>query len=368
VRVALVLGTSTGGVGRHVADLVGGLVGSGADVVVACPPEVEARFRFGEGGAHVVPLEVSDRPNPLADARATARLRELAKVSDVLHAHGLRAAALAVLATARTATPVVATLHNAAPAGAVTARVHAALERVVARGAELVLVVSADLAERMRRLGAAEVDLAVVAAPVPGPPTKDRHAVRAALGAEGATPLVVTVARLAPQKDLGLLLDAVGLLVARGEGELLAVVAGDGPERAALQARVDAERLPVRLLGGRHDVPDLLAAADAVVSTARWEGQPVALQEALHAGAAVVATDAGGTGAVVGNAALLVPVGDAEALAAALHDVLAHGSVRDDLRSRAVERAATLPSSADALGAALAAYRRVGVTGARGRP
>lgn len=363
------LGTSTGGVGRHVADLVTGLGGSGAHVVVACPPEVEARFRFADQGAHVVPLEVADRPNPLADARATARLREVARVVDVVHAHGLRAAALAVLATARTATPVVATLHNAAPAGVVTARVHAALERVVARGAELVLAVSADLAERMRRLGASDVQLAVVAAPLPGTPTRDRYAVRAALGVPGATPLVVTVARLAPQKDLGLLLDAVGLLVGRGEGDLLAVVAGDGPERAALAARVDDEGLPVRLLGGRDDVPDLLAAADAVVSTARWEGQPVALQEALHAGAAVVATDAGGTAAVVGDAALLVPVGDAEALARALHEVLTRTSVREDLRSRAVQRSASLPSSRDALEAAETAYRRVlGVAGAGGPP
>ena len=86
----------------------------------------------------------------------------------------------------------------------------------------------------------------------------------------------------------------------------------------------------------------------------------MALQEALHVGAAIVATDAGGTADVVGDAALLTPVGDAESLASALVDVLRHGSVRDDLRSKAVHRAGELPTAEQAVEAALAAYRSVG--------
>jgi len=141
--------------------------------------------------------------------------------------------------------------------------------------------------------------------------------------------------------------------------DLLTVVAGDGPERAALQARIEAQGLPVRLLGHRDDVADLLHAADVVVSSAFWEGQPVGLQEALHAGAAIVATDVGGTAAVVGEAALLVPSGDPVSLSRALRDVVLHGAVRDDLRSKAVERSADLPTREDALEAALTAYAQV---------
>jgi len=183
--------------------------------------------------------------------------------------------------------------------------------------------------------------------------------VRAGLGLGDRTALAVVVARLAPQKGLDLLLDAHRELGGGEPLDLLTVVAGDGPLRAPLQARIDAEHLPVRLLGHRDDVPDLLAAADVVVSSAVWEGQPVGIQEALHASAAVVATDVGGTGAVVGDAALLVPPGDPISLARAIRDVLVHGAVRDNLRSRAVERAADLPTEADALAAALAAYRSV---------
>ncbi len=107
-------------------------------------------------------------------------------------------------------------------------------------------------------------------------------------------------------------------------------------------------------------MPDLLAAADVVVSSALWEGQPVGLQEALHAGAAIVATDVGGTAAVVGDAAVLVPGGDPLSLSRGIRDVVTHGGVRDDLRSKAVERAQGLATEADALDAALGAYREAG--------
>jgi len=358
VRVLVVLGTSAGGVGNHVHELVGSLTGAGHHVVVACPAEVDAHFALHEVAAAVVAIEVSDRPHPARDARAVRELGRLVPGADVVHAHGLRAAALAVLAVGRAPVPVVATLHNAAPSGALTGAVYAALERVVALRSALVLGVSADLVDRMRRLGARRTGLAVVAAPPHRAATQDRYAVRAALGVTGPTALGVVVARLAPQKGLDLLLDAHGELAAEGL-DLVTVVAGEGPLRAALQTRIDTENLPVRLLGHRDDVPDLLAAADVVVSSAVWEGQPVGIQEALHAGAAVVATDVGGTAAVVGDAALLVPGGDPVSLSRAIRDVVRHGAVRDDLRSKAVERSAQLPTAADALEAALSSYRSV---------
>jgi glycosyltransferase involved in cell wall biosynthesis len=360
MRVLVVLGTSAGGVGRHVHDLVASLTEAGHPVVVACPPGVETHFSFTPVATAVVPLEVSDRPQPLSDARAVRDLARLARGADVVHAHGLRVAALAVLATARAGPPVVATLHNAAPSGALTGAVYAGLERVVARGSALVLGVSADLVERMRRLGARRTGLAVVAAPPHREAHRDRHTVRASPWLPERTALAVVVARLAPQKGLDLLLDAVSLLRDHDPDlELVTVVAGDGPLRPQLEARVAAEGLPVRLLGHRGDVPDLLAAADVVVSSAVWEGQPVGIQEALHAGAAVVATDVGGTRAVVADAALLVPPADAVSLSRAIRDVVVHRSVREDLRCRAVERSGLLPTGADALEAALTAYASV---------
>ncbi|MDT0215369.1 glycosyltransferase family 4 protein [Rothia sp. ARF10] len=359
MRVALVMGTSAGGTGRHVHDVVSGLVGAGHDVVVLAPEGELDQFDYAATGAATVALGVSDRPHPVRDAQAVSVLRAVCRGADVVHAHGARVGALASLALAGQDVPLVVTLHNASPGGGLAGRVHAVLERVVAKGADLVLGVSADIVETQRRLGARRAELAVIAAPPPPSVTRDRWAVRHDLGIEPRTLLLVTVARLAPQKDLDLLVDAVGEMLKRHDIDVVAVVAGDGPDRDRLQARIDAAGVPVRLLGRRSDVADLIAAADAVVSTARWEGQPVGLQEALHAGAAIVATDAGGTGAVVGDAAILVPVGDVASMARALTDVLLHGAVRDDLRSRSIARGGELPTSADALEAALTAYRSV---------
>ena len=359
MRVALVMGTSAGGTGRHVHDIVTGLVGAGHDVVVLAPAAELDQFAYAATGAATVELGVSDRPHPVRDAQALAVLRRVCGGADVVHAHGARVGALATAALVGQAVPLVVTLHNASPGGGLTGRIHALLERVVARGSDLVLGVSADIVSTQRKLGAQRAELAVIAAPPPAPLSRDRYAVRRDLGIDPRTMLLVTVARLAPQKDLDLLVDAVAEMLERHDIDVVAIVAGDGPDKERLQARIDSRRVPVRLLGHRSDVADLIAAADAVVSTARWEGQPVGLQEALHSGAAIVATDAGGTGAVVGDAAILVPVGDVASMARALTDVLLHGSVRDDLRSRAIARGGELPTSADALEAALTAYRSV---------
>jgi glycosyltransferase involved in cell wall biosynthesis len=168
--------------------------------------------------------------------------------------------------------------------------------------------------------------------------------------------MAVCVARLAPQKGLDLLLDAVARL---RDLPLVVVIAGEGPERPHLTERIGAENLPVRLLGHRSDIVDLLSAADVVVSSSVWEGQPISLQEALQVGAAIVATDVGGTAAVLGDAGLLTAPGDDNALAAAIRLVVTYGSERDRLRSHAFERAAMLPDEAAAAEAALAVYERV---------
>ena len=356
MRVLLALGLSAGGVGRHVHGLAAGLAAMGHEVLVAAPSSAEGTFGFAATGARVVVVEVSDRPDPRLDARAVRDLRRLARGSDVVHAHGLRAGALACLAASGTRVPVVVTLHNAAPAGRATRAVYSALERVVARRAAVVLGVSADLVARMRDLGAPGTALAVVAAPPPPAVVRTREDVRAELGAGEGVALVASVGRLAAQKNLGLLLDAVQRL---SDLDLLLAIAGDGPEREALDRRIAAADLPVRLLGRRSDVPDLLAAADVVVSSADWEGQPVWLQEALLVGSPLVVTDAGGTVDTIGGAAIVVPVGDAESLADGIRLVLTDPARRAALVVRSRAAAAGLPTEADAVAAAIAAYSTV---------
>jgi glycosyltransferase involved in cell wall biosynthesis len=107
--------------------------------------------------------------------------------------------------------------------------------------------------------------------------------------------------------------------------EARVVLAGDGPLRPALQAAAAA--LPAGaavLLGERHDVPRLLAAADAFVLPSRSEGLSLSLVEAHGAGRPSVACDVGGNAEVLQDGATgrLVPAGDIAALAAAVADLL----------------------------------------------
>ena len=301
------------------------------------------------GRVPVARLEISDRPGK-DDAAALQRLRVLARQADVVHAHGLRAGALAVLAARSLGgdrPAVVVTLHNLPVGGRSVRAIARGLEELVGRGADVVLGVSGDLVELARLRGARHTTRALVPAPPRPVPQRTAAQVRDELGVPRDAALLVTVARLAPQKGLDLLLDAAALLEA-GPREVVWVVAGDGPLLGDLERQAADEALPVRFLGRRDDVADLVAAADVVVSTARWEGQPIAVQEALHLGAAVVATDVGGTHEVTGDAAELVPPRP-DALASAVRGLLADPERVAVLREAALARAATLPTLEDTL-------------------
>jgi len=358
LRVLLVLGSSAGGVARHVAQIAAALGapapdGLGAMVRVAGPAELAGDLAPAGGSVAFDAVPITDRPRA-GDAGVVRRLRTLAAGADVVHAHGLRAGTLAVFAARtlpRAARPrMVVTLHNLPVGGRRIRAVSAVLERVVARGCDVVLGVSGDLVARARALGAAATERALVPAPSRPRPVLDRAAVRRALGLADDVALVVTVGRLAPQKGLDTLIDAA-VELSSSNLPVLWVVAGDGPLEAHLTERIALLRAPVRLLGRRSDVPDLFAAAEVVASTAIWEGQPISVQEALQLGAPIVATDAGGTREVTGDrGAVLVPVGDAAAVAGAIAALLADPAARTELAARARERAGELPDVSAVVG------------------
>jgi glycosyltransferase involved in cell wall biosynthesis len=159
-------------------------------------------------------------------------------------------------------------------------------------------------------------------------------------------PTVLTVARLHRQKRLDLLIDAAAGWRGRPDAPQV-LVAGDGPLAAALRARSAAAGSPVRFLGARTDVADLIEAADVVVLPSDWEARPFVAQEALRAGVPLVATDVGGVRDLVGDAAVLVPPGDAAALRQAVDAVLADAEVRRRLRETGPMRAQEWPGPAE---------------------
>jgi glycosyltransferase involved in cell wall biosynthesis len=380
MKVALVLATSTGGTGRHVKMLADGFAAQGVTVEIFGPRQADRDFALGGGpgpGAAGRPVrftavEIADRPRLLRDLRAIVRLRRLLGGSgpDAVHAHGLRAGALTAVAVASTRTrrrgALIVTVHNAPPAGGVTGAIYRGLEVVVARRADSVLCVSADLEERMRAVGARRVGHAVVPAPsssltvAPADVSAEtRAAVRAELGAAPDRPVVLAVGRLAPQKGFALLLDAAACW-RDARPEPLLVLVGEGPLEAELSGRAAALGLAVRFAGHREDVPALLAVADVFVLPSVWEGQALILQEALRAGVPIVATRVGGNPELAGeDAAVLVPPGDAARFAAAVRAVLGDPALAARLRKAALEQARGLPDADEAVAAALAEYRRV---------
>ncbi len=360
MRVVIVLGTSAGGVGAHVRMLAQRLPDSGVDVTVACPASTEEQFGFATTGAAYEPVVISGRPRPIRDWATVRRLRDVTAGADVVHTHGFRASALTGLALGPRRpgrTPLVATWHNAVLGDGPRRRALARIEALAARRADLTLAVSPDLADRARELGSPDARLAPVPAPTLDPPSRPRAQVRDEVGA-GDRPVVLAVARLAPQKDYDTLLEAAAHW-ARRDPPPLVLAAGDGPERDRLARRIDAGELPVRLLGRRSDVPDLLAAADVFVVTSRWEGSPLVVQEAMAAGVPVVSTAVGGVPALAGDGAMLVPPGDPEAVAQAVSTLLDEPAQRAALVQRAQAVAAEWPDEAETARRIARVYREV---------
>jgi glycosyltransferase involved in cell wall biosynthesis len=358
LEVGLVLGTSTGGTARHVGVLVGGLTRRGAIVTVMGPAATNDAFAFTAAGAAFAPLDMTERPRPGHDLAAVVRLRRLLRDMDVVHAHGLRAGGLCGLAlTGRHRPALVVTVHNAVIGTGLVRAAYEVLERIVARRAAVVLCVSPDLVERARDRSASSVDLAVVPAPAPVPEGRDRAAVRAGLGVDDR-PLVVGAGRLFGQKGFDTLLTASARWGRRTPPPLV-VIAGTGPLQAHLAGRIEAEHLPVRLLGHREDVADLLGAADVLVVSSVWEGQPMIVQEMLRAGRPLVATEVGGIPRLVGDSAVLVPPDEPRALADAVERLLDDPAAAGLLAASARARADALPTEADAVDQVTTVYARL---------
>ena len=188
----------------------------------------------------------------------------------------------------------------------------------------------------------------VVVVPNPAPQVPDlppRGTLRAELGVEGT--VLAFAGRLTAQKALDVALDA---LDAVPEATLLLL--GDGPERAGLEQGVRERGLEsrVRFLGSgsRDDVLRLFRAADVALLTSAWENMPHTVLEALAVGTPVLATAVGGVPEVVrdGENGLLVPPGDAAALAVAIRRVVDDPGLRDRLATAAAPSVAGLSEDA----------------------
>jgi glycosyltransferase involved in cell wall biosynthesis len=148
-----------------------------------------------------------------------------------------------------------------------------------------------------------------------------RTAARSSLGITSTSPLILAVARHEYAKGLDVLLRAFAEVSRRHPGAHLGIAGREGNETPLLRSLISDLGLEdgVLILGVRNDVPELICASDVVAVPSRWEGIPNVVLEALALESPIVASDLPAVREVIGDEeALLVPIGDPEALAAAV--------------------------------------------------
>jgi glycosyltransferase involved in cell wall biosynthesis len=314
-----------GGAERHVIALSSLLAARGHDVRIACSAGGSLEGEAAEVGIAVTILGgqlVKRRVSGFLGDQLGAELE--ARPVDVVHAHsysGAAAARMALACPAGTdhAPALVVTDHSE---GCWRGPDEEAIWRQVLGGAQRVIAVSEAIERRLLEVDGlprhvvAQVSNALFLAPAG---SRRPHPGAATVG---------VVARLRPEKGVGVFLRAAAAVVAR-RGDVRFIVVGDGPERASLEllagrlGLVAGDRL--RFLGGRTEGPQLVAGFDiVVVPSVANEGTPLVVLEALAAGVPLVASRTGGIPEQVrdGVDGILVPPGDAGALAAALIGVL----------------------------------------------
>ena len=177
-------------------------------------------------------------------------------------------------------------------------------------------------------------------------PSIDREGWRNNEGFAPTDILFVCVAWLRPQKNPALLLEAFrrGPAFDPRAHLLFAGIADSqsGGLQAELERRIGASGLRerVHLLGLRSDVPELLNAADVFVLGSDYEGNPLAVLEAMSAGKPVVSTAVGGVPELVeGGCGLLVPPRNARALSEAMRHMLENPEARRSMGEASARRA-----------------------------
>lgn len=355
MRVLMVVRPAAGGIKGHVVLLSRGLSAREIDVEIAAPGGSDVLVESVAEGLSGWPLEIV---GPLSPPKDWAAVRDLRRIIDrgeydIIHAHGFKAGLVARIAARRAGAPVVVTAHNhvlrradfSSRRKAIYRRAERALAPLVARWIAVSESVRSELVDDyglppgrvVRVLNG--IDLASFLE------QRDRASARAAFGVDEDVPFAATAARLAPQKGLETLIDALPMVLERVPDARVAIV-GEGPLESDLRVRAVASGVGEALLwpGKVADIGNLFAAVDAYISPSELEGFGLVLAEAQAAGTPVVATRAGGAAEVVEEdvTALVVEPGDHRALGHAIAQMLSQLHLRHVLGDAGRQRAVKL--------------------------
>lgn len=285
----------------------------------------------GEMRDCAVPIVALERKGRL-DVTPIVRLRHYLRAEGIEVVHGMHWLSNLTAVAAATTLPRVAVVgstvgmvYTASRGG----RYRLALDRLLWRRLDRMLVNTASLRDYLLERGFPKERLAIIPNGVDIPDRESvadaRRQARAWLGIDADAPVAGIVARLTPVKDHTTFLRAARLVLDSVPNARF-VVAGDGPERAALEALAAELHMgdSVLFTGYVRSSDLVLPAFDVSVLTSRHEGMPNALLEAGAWGVPQVATAVGGVPEVVldGQTGLLVPVGDVRTLAEQMQALL----------------------------------------------
>ena len=319
--------------------------------VLTTDPIFQSELR--RAGIGIVDLDVIRREiRPTRDLAGLWRLVGFLRQNryTIVHTHTSKAGIVGRLAARLAGVPVVVhtahgfAFHERSPRSVV--RACALAERIAGIWCDRIITVS-----RFHRSWAIELGIAktpkVIAIPNGIPPERvrpdrDRLAIRSLLGVAPDELVILSAGRLAPQKGLEYLMEALPVLERQLPQPFSVWLAGEGPLEAKLRAlaAVQARSGRVRFLGFREDIGNLLEGADLIVLPTLREGLSIALIEAMAAGKPVIATSIGSNCELTGNGAagLLVPPEDPAALATAIRELAVHPERADQLGQEARRR------------------------------
>jgi glycosyltransferase involved in cell wall biosynthesis len=327
-----------GGAQTYVAELVRGLADR-FEITVAAHGPGPLREAVAASGVRFIPLRHVRRS--LSPVRDVLGLFELYRICrrvrpQIVHANSSKAGVLGCLAAFAARVPIrIFTVHGWGSSWH-PGRVYLWGDRLIRRTATRVICVAQSEVERGLEARTCTREQTVVI----------RNAVDVlafqTASHEHARPVLVSVGRLQAPKDPLTFVRALARLNGLPFGALMV---GGGRERERVAAELGEVGLAehVELLGERRDVRELLARCDVFVLATRSEALPISVLEAMAAGLPVVASAVGGLAELVvdGETGLLVPPGDADALAGALERLLGDGRLRRQMgaagRSRAEE-------------------------------
>lgn len=348
LRLLHIVGDSRfGGAGRIILRLsdIAHAEGWQVDILTTDPIFQRAVKQHGLG---LVDLDVIRREiRPLWDLAGLVRLSKflLRQRYTIVHTHTSKGGFVGRLAAQISRVPVIVhTVHGFAfheRTPRCPRLFYSSLERIASRWCDRLVSVSEFHRRWALELGICNRSKILAIpngiAPLPKPELA-RAELRRQLNVRERDFLILSMARLAPDKGLDSLIAAASLLL-RVERGFQIVIAGDGPERVGLEelARSLGVSDWVTFLGFREDVSDLLAASDLILLPSLREGLSIALLEAMAAGKPIIATNIGSHRelAAQGEIARLVPPSDPPALCEAILQMAADPALRSRLGNNA---------------------------------